>query len=163
MLGVRMKGVAYVTYKIEVRRLGPQHTVSIHREVPVSEIGSVMQEAIPQIWSYAASHGGAPQVTFARYFSVDPDRVIFDVGVTLAGPIEGAGEIEAKELPVGDAVYTLYVGPYDGMEPAYKEIDAWIAGSGRKSAGAAWEVYLSDPQSEPDPQKWKTEIYWPIE
>jgi effector-binding domain-containing protein len=135
----------------------------MHREVPVSEIGSVMQQAIPQLWSYAASRGAIPRAIFARYYSVDPAHVSFDVGVTIASPIEGAGEVEAKTLPGGEVAYTLYIGPYDGMQPAYQEIDAWIASSGRKSAGAAWEVYLSDPQSEPDPQKWKTEIYWPIQ
>jgi effector-binding domain-containing protein len=85
------------------------------------------------------------------------------VGVILDAPLDGEGDVRAVDLPGGDAAYSLYVGPYDGMEPAYKAIEAWIAAKGRKSAGAAWEIYLSDPQSEPDPQKWQTEIYWPIE
>jgi AraC family transcriptional regulator len=25
-----------------------------------------------------------------------------------------------------------------------------------------WEVYLSDPQTEPDPATWRTQIFWPV-
>jgi hypothetical protein len=29
-------------------------------------------------------------------------------------------------------------------------------------AGHVWEVYLSQPQAEPDPSTWRTRIVWPL-
>jgi len=28
--------------------------------------------------------------------------------------------------------------------------------------GASWEVYITDPMSEPDTSKWVTQIYYPV-
>jgi effector-binding domain-containing protein len=149
-------------YDIELRELDAQPTISIHRELPVSEIPGAMQHAIPRTWGYAASHGGGPKTAFARYMSITPQRVVFDVGVTLERSIPGDGEIVAADLPSGDAAYTLHIGPFDAMQAAYQALDSWIRANGRVPGEGPWEVYLTDPQSEPDPARWRTEIYWPI-
>jgi effector-binding domain-containing protein len=33
---------------------------------------------------------------------------------------------------------------------------------GRRPASTMWEVYLTDPEEEPDPARWRTEVYWPV-
>jgi AraC family transcriptional regulator len=33
---------------------------------------------------------------------------------------------------------------------------------GLEPAGAPWEVYVTDPGAEPDPSKWRTDIFFPV-
>lgn len=61
---------------------------------------------------------------------------------------------------------SLYAGPYDGLPSATEELLAWAESTGivwdseSTSAGEAWgsrtELYLTDPETEPDPSRWET-------
>lgn len=42
-------------------------------------------------------------------------------------------------------------------------MQAWIADQGRSPSKVMWEVYLTDPEQEPDASAWRTEVYWPVE
>lgn len=151
-----------MAYAVELRTIEAEPVIAMHRTVPIAHISEAMQQAIPATWSYAASHGAMPVGTFARYYSVPPGDVECDIGVIVGAPLAGEGDIEAKALPAGEVAYVLYTGPYDGMEPAYRAIEEWMAANGRVAGGAPWERYLTDPSSEPDPAKWQTAIYWPL-
>ena len=37
-----------------------------------------------------------------------------------------------------------------------------MASQGLEGAGAPWEVYVTDPATEPDQAKWRTEIFFPV-
>ena len=47
------------------------------------------------------------------------------------------------------------------MAPAYQALASWVSSHGGEPAGDPWEVYFSDPASEPDPATWRTEIVQP--
>jgi effector-binding domain-containing protein len=158
----RPEGGEEMSYDVVLKTIEPQAAVAIHRQVPIAGISGVMQQAIPAAWGHAASHGADVKGVYARFFSVGPAMADLDVGLILGAAIEGAGEIEAKQLPGGEVACLVYTGPYDGMEPAYHAIEDWMRAEGRGPTGPPWELYLSDPSSEPDPQKWQTEIYWPV-
>ncbi|OWY63184.1 hypothetical protein B7486_54480 [cyanobacterium TDX16] len=55
----------------------------------------------------------------------------------------------------------VHVGPYDQVEPAYRAAAEWVTEHGGTLDGDAWEVYLSDPDVEPDPATWRTEVVQP--
>jgi effector-binding domain-containing protein len=48
------------------------------------------------------------------------------------------------------------------MHKTYAEMHSWMARQGLTPAGHMWEVYLSDPSTEPDPSTWRTQIFWPV-
>ena len=52
--------------------------------------------------------------------------------------------------------------PYDRMHKTYAEMQVWMAKQGLSPADHMWEVYLSDPSTEPDPSTWRTQIFWPV-
>ena len=56
----------------------------------------------------------------------------------------------------------MHVGPYDTLHQTYSDMQAWIVSQGRRPSSFMWEVYLTDPQMDPDPAKWRTEIYLPV-
>lgn len=150
-------------YDIQLRRIEKTPVLFVRKETPVSGIGVALGSAYTAIWPFAERHGihpnGAP---YARYLSVTPERAVFEAGVPVPTPLEGEGEIESGELPGCEAAVTMHIGPYDAMEPAYEAVRAWIREHDRAEGGAPWEVYHSDPASEPDPAKWRTEVVWPL-
>ncbi len=73
-----------------------------------------------------------------------------------------AGDILADTLPAGPAATTIHSGPYEQLPDAYGALEQWIEAEGLTAAGAPWEAYLNDPSDHPDPQDWKTEIFWPV-
>ena len=41
-------------------------------------------------------------------------------------------------------------------------LNEWIVREGLEPAGVPWEVYVTDPGAEPDPSKWRTDLYFPV-
>jgi AraC family transcriptional regulator len=37
-----------------------------------------------------------------------------------------------------------------------------MAANGSRAAGAPWESYVTDPGQFPNPEDWRTEVYWPL-
>jgi len=74
---------------------------------------------------------------------------------------ESSGRAQASELPGGQAVVARYIGPYDGLAEAWKQVNAWMAEHGVNGGAATWEHYVSDPSVTP-PEKLETRIVWPI-
>ena len=69
---------------------------------------------------------------------------------------------EQTGLPEGRAAVLGYFGPYEGLRAACEELGAWVEQRGERVAGPFWEVYVTDPRSEPDPLERLTEIFIPI-
>jgi effector-binding domain-containing protein len=47
------------------------------------------------------------------------------------------------------------------MMPAYQAIEAWVTEHNGVIDGPPWEVYYTDPNVQPDPNSWRTEIIQP--
>ena len=143
--------------------LEPQIAAAVRGELPVSELPSFFGRAFTAVWAAVeeagASVAGPP---FGYYPSMPTDVVVVEAGFPVSTRIEPSGEVHPLELPGGRAVVTVHVGPYETMAQTYTELQQWMADQGFQPAGAAWECYLSDPQTEPDPAKWNTRIVWPV-
>lgn len=151
------------TYQIEQRELAEQATAVVRSSLAVPEIGSFMGRAIGVVARALADQRIAPAgPPFARYHRLGPTEFDVEVGFPIGGSVAATGEVAASSLPGGPAAVIAYVGPYDAMEAAYGALAEWVAHRGGGPAGDPWEVYLSDPSQEPDPQKWRTEIVMPL-
>ncbi|KKP85530.1 MAG: Transcriptional regulator, effector-binding domain/component, partial [candidate division CPR3 bacterium GW2011_GWE2_35_7] len=62
----------------------------------------------------------------------------------------------------GKAVYVEYKGAYDKTYTAYMDLEAYVKEYNLTEAGGPWEVYITDPGTEPDTSKWITGIYFPV-
>lgn len=152
-----------MSYAIEVEQQPRQSYVAVRTTVPMAEIGQHMGTLFEQLFGWLGMHNvtsvGPP---WARYLGVGPEEVEFEVGVPVAGPVEASGPVIAGVRPATSVAKTLHVGPYDGIEAAYTAVMAWLKEQGKLVTGAMWEVYESDPEQEPDPEKWRTWVYFPI-
>ena len=48
------------------------------------------------------------------------------------------------------------------MEETYSRMQTWMGDHGYDPSPGMWEVFLTDPETEPDPRRWRTRIVWPV-
>jgi AraC family transcriptional regulator len=147
----------------EIRHVPHQDTAVVRRRCAPDAISAAMGEGFGAVFAAIGRAGATPAgPVFARYFSFGPDAVDFECGAVVTAPFSGDGDVQPGELGGSEAALGMHVGPYDTLHETYSALQAWMTAQGRRPASSMWEVYLTDPQQEPDPAKWRTEIYWPV-
>jgi AraC family transcriptional regulator len=117
-------------------------------------------------WASPRSLTGAHAVGLAVYLddanAVPAAELRSEAGVSVAEEVEGGGEVRVRTLPGGRYAVQLLKGPYAGLDAAYRNLFAWLAGSGERRADAPIvEVYLNDPHTTA-PADLVTEICLPL-
>jgi AraC family transcriptional regulator len=152
-----------MSYNITNQNIAPQPVLAVKRRVKPSEIAQALAEAFPRVYQYAQQNGialaGPP---YARYLEWGPGLCTIQAGFPVTSEASGAGEIVGDALPGGFVAATTHAGPYDKLPDAHAAVQQWIEAEGLAAAGAPWESYVTDPADYPDPQDWKTEIFWPL-
>ena len=147
----------------ELVELVPRPAAVVRATMAVSELPSFFGRALGAVAAAAAGQGlellGEP---FAFYPGAPTDVVEVAAGFPVSSAVEPADDVVPLELPGGRAATTIHVGPYDSMDKTYAAMHTWMAGRGLTPADHMWEVYLSDPSTEPDPSTWRTQIVWPV-
>lgn len=146
--------------EITVKNLDSCQALVIKADIPTSQVGPKMGEIYGKIFAYAGEQqielAGPP---FAVYWKFDPQgNTVFEAGIPVGKGVTGNEEIEYKEYPSVKVVSMLYTGAYEKMEPAYLKMMDYIKNNNLKDKGVSWEVYLTDPAEEPDPEKYQTVI-----
>ena len=150
------------TSKIEIRVLRLRHTATVREEIGRDDITEALGRMYQAVGAAIAKQGveadGSP---FARYHDFG-DIIDLEAGMPVAAPIEQDGDVKPSMLPGGPAAIAVHRGPYEGLATTYDAIGTWIEQSDRQANGGPWEIYLTDPGTEPDPTNWLTEIIWPL-
>lgn len=163
-----MLSVSFQTFaqapNIEVKDIAAQKALTIKVSVPSNTIGQKMGELYGKLFGHLGESGlqpaGAP---FAVYYSYDPNgNTEFEVGVPVSSTVQGSTEMIYKEYPAMKVISSLFVGPYDKMAPVYEALKKYATDNKLETQPATWEVYLTDPGSEPDPSKYKTIVYFVV-
>ena len=147
----------------ELVEMVPRPAAVVRATIAVSDLPSFFGRAFGAVAAAAAGQGlqllGEP---FAFYPGAPTDVVEVAVGFPVSSAVEPADDVVPMELPGGRAATTIHVGQYDSMDKTYAAMHTWMAGRGLTPADHMWEVYLSDPSTEPDPSTWRTQIVWPV-
>ena len=143
--------------------VAPRTAAVICADVPLEELRSVFDRGFHSVMAVVAKQGlvvtGPP---FGFYPRMPDATVEVLVGFPVSGSVKPDGEVIPFELPGGQAVTAIHVGPYERLEETYGELRAWAEERRLQLADQMWESYLSDPSAEPDPETWRTSITWPL-
>jgi effector-binding domain-containing protein len=157
-------------YTITRQELAAQPVLVVRRRVRRAEIAATIGAALPKVFLHAQQRGLAiAGYPITRYLETSVGLATFETGMRVTARsgdwtvADGQGEVLAETLPGGLAAATIHLGPYDQLQDAYAAVEEWIAVNGFRQNGAPWEAYLNDPADHPDPQDWKTEVYWPFQ
>jgi len=152
------------TSEVSLKTLEPQPILYIRKEeVTPTELQTLFAECFPKLFGYAMEEGlaiaGNPM---ARYVKVGLGSWTVDSVLPLSAPAEGEGEMAAGHLHGGKVATATHSGPYEKLPETYVIIEKWVKENGHTSLGGNWEWYVTDPGEHPDPEDWKTEVFWPL-
>lgn len=126
----------------------------------------------PLIETAGISPMGAPFAMYSR-FSDDWQHCDIEVGVPVEVALSQAIEIpgadgkpiviEPSELPGGKVATMLYVGAYDGLKGAWESFTDALTEEGYRPDMPCWEVYLTEPTPEADPNTMRTGLNTRVE
>jgi AraC family transcriptional regulator len=148
---------------IDRRELAAQPALFVRLRAARHEIPSAIAEGLGKTFPHALKAGlpiaGRP---FTRYLTTGPGLFTMEIGVPLAAPAAGEGDIEAGSLPGGSVAVAVHAGSYDQLGETYAAMERWMEANGLRPGDAPWESYVTDPAEFPDPADWRTEVYWPV-
>ena len=149
--------------KIELRVLGGHQTAVVREEIPESNLAEAMCRMFQLVMSALSAQGVEPaSQPFARYHSFG-EVIDVEAGVIVAAPVQPAGEVKPGELPRGPAAIAVHTGSYETLGATHEAMRRWLeANPGQKPNGGPWELYVTDPATEPDPSRWMTEVIYPL-
>ena len=143
--------------------LEAQPIMGIRTSAPMGELGKVMGPLYKEVMGHIRENGGeAAGMPLTRFYSPPGATIEFECAIPVASPVEGGERVQPGELPAGRAATVTHVGPYDALPEAWGALTEWMDSEGLERVGAPWEVYLTDPGAEPDPSKWRTQIFFPV-
>jgi AraC family transcriptional regulator len=155
-----------MSYSISKKEIPAQPVLVVRRRVKPAEVSKTLADVLGHTFQHAQQNGvavaGQP---FTRYLEWGPGMWTIEAGFPVnahsaAAPSEN--DIRADTLPGGLVATTTHTGPYDKLAEAHAAMQEWIESEGLTAHGAPWEVYVTDPADVPDPNEWKTDIFWPL-
>lgn len=153
--------------KVEERQA--QHYAGIRTQVRWEEFGTIIPQLLDEIFGWLGKQGIAPAgPPFMRYHVINMEAEMdVELGIPVAAAISGNGRVSGGTLPTGKYAALIYTGIENGirgnaalLEWGGKQNlkwDTWKAENGDGFRSRV-EFYLTDPDDEPDPAKWETEV-----
>ncbi|UCD37002.1 MAG: GyrI-like domain-containing protein [Fidelibacterota bacterium] len=151
-----------MSYQCELKQQLPQPVLSIRTRAAVEDLPKVLGEAYRTVAELLGASGEQPSgPPFAAYYNMDMQNLDVEAGFPVSRKLEGQGEVQAGEIPRGQAAATLHTGPYSDIEPAYQALTKWMEEQGHQASGVAYEFYLNDPANTPS-KELQTQILMPL-
>jgi effector-binding domain-containing protein len=134
-------------------------TAVVRRRAGFAELAKVVPEACGVVWKIVKSQG-IPRA--GRHVALYLDDVInLEVGVEMAQPFAGSGEVIGSALPAGRVATAMHMGPYQKLHFAHVAIRDWCAQQGHETAGPNWEIYAHwDDAWNSDPSQIRTDVFY---
>jgi effector-binding domain-containing protein len=146
-----------------------QTYAAIRTQATMDELETVIPHLLGDMFAWLREHGIAPAgAPFIRYLVIDmAAQLDIEVGVPVASAVSGDGRVVAGVLPAGRYASLVYTDVRRGIEANAALLDwgtehgltwdTWTTERG-DGFGARLESFLTDPDQEPDPAKWETEV-----
>lgn len=154
-------------YEVRVEELPDRYFVGVRQMVKMEEIQSFYAENLGKVMQALTSKGVEPAgMPCGLYFSWDEATGQTDMAaaIPVAGEVNLDGmDFAAIRLPAGQSLLVNYYGDYHRIEDAHLAIDQYVLANNLKTGVPIVEEYVTDPGQEPDPAKWLTRVFYPLE
>lgn len=149
--------------EVEIHQVHPREAAVVRATVAPDGLPGAIPAALIDVQRCAGESAvGLAGPPFVRYLEWGPERVVVDIGFPVVRPSPTIGDVRPATLPGGTVASIVHVGPYEGIAATYGRLRDWLVATGHGELGPMWEVYWTDPASEPDPSTWRTEIVVPL-
>jgi effector-binding domain-containing protein len=139
-------------------------TAVLRGRVKLADLATFFAHSLPLVLDAIETQGAVPGgEPFAYYRGMPNGSVDVEAGFPVVGAFAPIGRIVPGHLPGGRVVAGLHLGPYDSVGRTYARMSAWAIAHGLRPTQDMWEVYLTDPEREPDPLRWRTGLFLRVE
>jgi effector-binding domain-containing protein len=146
-------------YDVRLEQQSSHPLAVVRRRASVHQLSQVVPDACGTVWGVVR----AQQVSGAgRHVAVYlDDQINLEVGVELAAPFAGHGEVVGSATPAGLVATTTHYGPYGQLHQAHEAIRLWCRNNGHTLAGPNWEIYGHwKDEWNSDPTKICTDVFY---
>lgn len=84
-----------------------------------------------------------------------------EVAIPAESDLPGNDEVKKGKSYGGHVIYIDHYGPYEKTANAHEDLNVFMESYKIESNGSPMEVYVTDPEMEPDTSKWLTKIIYP--
>jgi effector-binding domain-containing protein len=156
-----------ISPRFEIRQ--SQYYAAIRLKTPRRNLAVEAPKAIAEVAKWLGKNrvapGGPPLI---RYLSIGKDDTVdVEIGIGTSEPA-GGGKILAGTLPRGRYLTLIHTGPYDRLVNTTAALLEWAKAnavpfdSQEGPTGTVWkarvEHYLTDPEEQPNPERWETKL-----
>lgn len=157
------KNAPQAGFIVEEKVIPEQKYIAYYAKSSMEEMPQKMGEAFGALMKFMQDNDlqatGAP---FTIYLDYDETETTFECGIPVAEDVETSGDIGMRNMASADALMTIHKGAYENLGETYNKFMKWVKENDKNVTGTAIEIYLTDPQAEPDTSKWVTEVYFPL-
>ncbi len=139
--------------------------LSIRDTVAQKEMNNIHGKSYEKINSYIDSANLEKIMSPITIYHSWTDTIVdIEIGMPISKEIVVLDKkIQLNKIDTGTYVTATHYGAYDRLPETYFGINEWMRKNKVMVVGAPWEMYLTDPAKETNPQKWETSINFPIE
>jgi len=153
------KGLSIMAYEVRIEQSPATPLAVVRRLAAQSQLSKVVPEACGAVWNVIR----AQQVPGAgRNVAVYLDcQINLEVGVEVATPFAGHGEVVGSSLPSGKVATATHLGPYGLLGGSHEAILKYCTSHGHALAGPSWEIYGHWQEAwNKDPSQIVTDVYY---
>lgn len=141
----------------------PQQTTAVIKTTTrVQDLPQLIGQSYSAIAAYLKQHDvWMTDIPFVAYHNMDMQNLQVEIGFPVANALPAHETIQVGSTPAGKVAFCMYLGPYQQVEPVYREMMQWIEDNGYAIAGPGYEYYYNGPGF-PEEQ-FLTKIVFPVQ
>jgi effector-binding domain-containing protein len=149
-------------YAVQVMHMSATPIAVVKRRAPLDQMARVVPEACGTVWRAMKGLGITGLGRHVAVYRAETGGALdVEVGVEVAAPFGGNGDVVDSATPAGEVATVTHFGPYGGLAAAHRAVREWCDANGRAPAGVSWEVYGHWlPEWDADPSKIRTDVFY---
>jgi effector-binding domain-containing protein len=76
-------------------------------------------------------------------------------------PLRAEG-VRVTELPATEVAVVVHNGSYEGLTDTYRNLGVWVAVHAEAAELPVRELYVVGPDETDDPERFRTDVLWPV-
>ena len=100
---------------------------------------------------------------FGLYRDTTDDVVDLEIGYPTESEVRPEGDVTPGSLPAGRVARVVHQGNFDGLGASWQQLRAWMDENGLTPRSMRWEVYVTEPSPDMDPDELRTELNAPVD
>jgi DNA-binding transcriptional MerR regulator len=151
-------------YDVILKEMPQRYVASVRKIIPNYECEGLLWKQFSEESTPLNLKAANPENCIAIFH--DPAHVNADVDVeiqmSVIGKYKDTENVKFKTVPPIPMVSVTFNGGYEQIATVSEAVAAWVTANGYDFDGAMFNIYHVSPGHDPNPEKWVTEVCYPV-